>query len=207
MGARLGLRAGVIGGVLALALAPAALADTCCANVVVQLSPVTASPGERVTASGIRCLRYDNSGPIEFAPSKFYLSAGHQSADANPGDTPGNGQGLPADLPAVEHWPALRDHTAAAGGIGSAVLVVPDLPGGSYQLWWWCDNGGGPGSGIHYSDGPRLTVTGSPETDASASEHVAQTGEQALLPVVVGFWAGLGMLLVLRLRHRERGDR
>jgi len=172
----------------ALALAPAALGDTCCANVAVGLSPRTADPGDQVTVAGIRCLHYDNSGPVAFAAARFYLHRGHEAADPNPGDVPGNGPGLPSDLPTTDRWPAFDSVASSDGLVGSAVLTVPQLRSGSYQLWWWCDDGSGPGGGIHYSDGPRLTISGTPDTDAALPDLSGEPADRAPL-VLLGIGA------------------
>ncbi|MCJ7710833.1 MAG: hypothetical protein MUQ32_08370, partial [Chloroflexi bacterium] len=71
---------------------------------------------------------------------------------------------------------------------GDAAIIGPDLPDGLYQLWWLCDNGGGPGSGIHYSPGPRLAIGVPPDT---ATETAAPQGP-ADPPVGLG-----GLMLVL----------
>lgn len=62
---------------------------------------------------------------------------------------------------------------------GSAAIVVPNLPDGRYQLWWLCDNGGGPGSGIHYSTGPRLAIGVAPDTATETARPPAASDSQA----------------------------
>ena len=151
----------------ALALAPIATADTCCANTRVVFTPTSADPGDVIAIDGIRCLAYDNSGPLELNLEAFWLSSDRVPADPDPGSAPG-GPARPAnDLPPVDQWLPFASVThAGQARSGTTTIVVPDLPDGSYQLWWRCDNGGGPGSGIHYSGGSRLFV-GIPDPDTA----------------------------------------
>lgn len=164
MTARSTLRAVVIGIAAVLLLAPAALADTCCANTRVTLDPPSAKPGDAVRLIGMRCLRADNSGGLPLSLGSFWLWAGDRAGEADPDTAPG--PGLPQDLPPVEKWLPFDSVDVAAG---SAAIIVPNLPDGRYQLWWWCDNGGGPGSGIHYSTGPRLAIGVVPDTATEAA--------------------------------------
>ena len=163
MTARSTLRAMVIGIAAVLLLAPTALADTCCANTAVRLDPPSAQPGEAVRLTGLRCLHADNSGGLPLSLGSFWLWAGHRVGETQLDTAPG--PGLPQDLPPVEEWLPFDSVDVAAA---SAVITVPDLPDGTYQLWWWCDNGGGPGSGIHYSTGPRLAIGVAPDTATEA---------------------------------------
>jgi hypothetical protein len=153
---------GLIAAAAALAAAQPVSADTCCANVPVQPAPRSVDPGDVVALTGLQCLRSDGSGPLSLNLVSFWLATGRRPAE-DPGDTPGN---LPyPDLPDVETWypfASAPDFETAASG--AATIVVPDLADGRYQLWWLCDNGGGPGSGIHYSTGPRLTIGTPPDT-------------------------------------------
>jgi hypothetical protein len=162
------LRAVVIGIAAVLLLAPAALADTCCANTRVRLDSPSAKPGDAVRLIGMRCLHADNSGGLPLSLGSFWLWAGDRAGEADPDAVPG--PGLPQDLPPVEEWLRFASVDVAAG---SAAIIVPNLPDGRYQLWWWCDNGGGPGSGIHYSTGPRLAIGVVPDT---ATEAVGSPG-------------------------------
>jgi hypothetical protein len=148
-------------------VAQVALADTCCANTAVTLEPERALPGQTVTVRGIRCLNADNSGPLSLNLRAFWLSSASVPADPDPGSVPGSGIGIPADVPPVERWLPFADAGDAEGDTAS--LVVPVVPRGSYQVWWLCDNGGGPGSGIHYSGGSRLAV-GSRGPDTSTAD-------------------------------------
>ena len=50
-----------IGVLMSLLVAPAALADTCCANVPVVLDPPSATPGATVRLIGMQCLNYDGT--------------------------------------------------------------------------------------------------------------------------------------------------
>ena len=168
MTARSTLRATVIGIAALLLLAPPALADTCCANVPVGLDPPSAMPGDTVQITRLRCLHADNSGGLPLSLGSFWLWAGDRAGEADPDAAPG--PGLPQDLPPVEEWLPFDSVDVAAG---SAAIIVPNLPDGRYQLWWLCENGGGPGSGIHYSTGPRLAIGVAPDT---ATEAVGSPG-------------------------------
>ena len=167
----------VFGICTALLVASVARADTCCANTVVTLQPERALPGETVSLRGIRCLNADNSGPLALNLRAFYLSSASVPADSDPASVPGSGVGIPADVPPVERWLPFASAGEADGD--TATLVVPDLPSASYQLWWLCDNAGGPGSGIHYSGGSRLAIgprtpdtsTADPGLPASLGHH------------------------------------
>jgi hypothetical protein len=151
---------GTLSGLAAVLLAASvALADTCCANTALKLHPTTANLGETVTVGGIVCLGPDNSGPLPLNLDGFWLSTDHVPADADPGSVPGGGGRLANDLPGVETWLPFASVTGGgAAAAGTVTLVVPAVTSGSYQLWWHCENGAGPGSGIHYSGGSRLRV-------------------------------------------------
>ena len=157
-----------------LLVAPAVLADTCCANLPVGLSPRSADPGDVVRVTGLECRNADNSGPLPLHLGAFWLSLDRRPADADPGSVPG--LGLPApDLPPVERWHSFSRVPGPSATVGDATLVVPDLAPGTYQLWWWCDDGSGPGGGIHYSTGPRLVVGGVPDTATEPTAGVTGT--------------------------------
>jgi hypothetical protein len=173
MTARSTLRATVIGIAALLLLAPPALADTCCANIPVGMDPSAAMPGDTVLLTGLQCLQSDGGGPLPLNLGAFWLAPGNRPAE-DPGDTPGN---LPyPDLPPVETWLPFDSVDVAAG---SATIVVPNLPDGRYQLWWLCDNGGGPGSGIHYSTGPRLAIGVAPDTATETASPPEASDSQA----------------------------
>lgn len=202
---------GVLAGFAVLALTvPVALADTCCANTPVSFEPATAMPGDTVRLDGISCLASDNSGPLALNLQGFWLSTDDVPADPDPGDVPGSGLvHLAEDLPPVEDWPAFEIVTGAGrAAAGSATIVVPTLANGSYQLWWWCDNGGGPGSGIHYSGGPRLAVgSTAPDTATVAPAAGAEpVMPHALLPAL-GMVAGLAVLRRVAEADRRRRAR
>lgn len=180
------LRAMVIAIAAVLVVAPAVLADTCCANLPVGLNPRSAMPGDVVLITGLECRNYDNTGPLPLSLGAFWLSTARRPADPDPGSVPG--LGLPApDLPPVEKWHRFASVPDASATAGDATIIVPDLPGGTYQLWWWCNDGSGPGGGIHYSTGPRLAVGGPPDT---ATEAVGTAGIPGWpLEPLVAFWA------------------
>lgn len=190
----------LIGITLALLVAPAAFADTCCANTAVLLRPTTAEPGDTVRLSGIQCLNYDNSGPLPLNLKRFWLSTSAVAANPAPGDVPG--PGLPADIPPVDQWLPFAS-VPGPNGTGSATITVPDLPHGSYQLWWLCDNGGGPGSGIHYSGGPRLVV-GTALPNTATTDPTPVRVPTALL-LLLGFGVSLVVLRVSRRSDRRQG--
>ena len=166
------VRGTVIGIAAALLVASTALADTCCANLSVGLDPRSAMPGDTVRLTGIECRNSDNTGPLPLNLGAFWLAPGQRPA-TDPADVPG--LGLPApDLPPVDEWVSFQSApTFDSTNSGDATIIVPDLPNGLYQLWWRCDNGGGPGSGIHYSTGPRLAIGVPPDT---ATEPVSSFG-------------------------------
>ena len=156
MTARSILRATVIGAAAVLMLAPAVLADTCCANVPVALDPPAAMPGDVVRLTGLQCLNADGSGPLPLDLGAFWLSTGERAAEADPDTAPG--PGLPGDLPPTEAWLPFDGVGDASASGGDATIIVPDLPDGTYQLWWWCNEGTVPSAAIHYSTGPRLAI-------------------------------------------------
>ncbi|HEY3334213.1 MAG TPA: hypothetical protein VGK16_03160 [Candidatus Limnocylindrales bacterium] len=190
---------------LAVPLAPPALADTCCANTRVEIDPRTAVPGAKVELTGLRCLAADNTGPLAFAPRAFWLWQGSRAAEADPDTAPG--EGLPQDIPPTETWLPF-DSAREAGGVGSAVITVPKVPDGRYQLWWWCEDGNGPGAGIHYSTGPKLTVGDPPDTATAGPGSATDPrtpGPAPLLLLVAGLTAFVGTVRVSMLRRRRGG--
>jgi hypothetical protein len=190
--------------VVVLLLAPPVMADTCCANIPVQLDPPSAMPGDTVRLIGLQCRRADNSGPLPLNLGAFWLWPGKRAADAQPDTAPG--PGLPGDLPPTEEWLSFATVPDVVVGSGDATITVPDLPDGTYQLWWWCDDGSGPGGGIHYSTGPRLAIGVSPNTDTEGGalpDASGSPGWPAGLVVAVGV---AGFLLTLRFPY-ARGSR
>lgn len=190
------LRAVVAATVGLLLLAPIAAADTCCANTAVEIEPRSANPGDVVRVNGITCLNADNTPGAVFKPERFWFWPGSRAAEGAPDVVPG--EGLPQDLPPVDTWPSFTSAIKPASGPAIAVLSVPELSEGTYQLWWWCD-GGGPGGGIHYSTGPRLVV-GMPDTstvEPAAAQGQANGGGWTV-PSVLAI-AGIGALLFLGL--------
>lgn len=178
MNTRSTLRSSVIAIAAVLFVAPGVLADTCCANLRIGLSPQSAGPGDVVRLIGLRCLNPDNTGPLPLNLGAFWLSTGRRPADGDPGSAPG--LGLPAPvLPPLPKWFAFRSVTDPAATSGEATIAVPDLPNGSYQLWWWCDDGSGPGGGLHYSTGPRLAIRTPPDT-STVAEAPGRSGTSGL---------------------------
>jgi hypothetical protein len=173
MTARSSFSATVIAGAAVMLLTTAVLADTCCANLPVGLDPSSAMPGDVIRLVGLQCLNADNSGPNALKLGVFWLAKGKRAAEALPDTAPG--PGLP-ELPPIEEWRPFTTVPDATETIGDATIVVPDLPAGTYQLWWWCDDGSGPGGGIHYSTGPRLVIGGSPQTDTAALNTTGTSG-------------------------------
>ncbi|MEI7744112.1 MAG: hypothetical protein WCK58_10240 [Chloroflexota bacterium] len=189
-----------------LLLAPVAVADTCCANTPVTPDSAAAMPGDQVRLTGLRCLNADNSGGLGLEVRGFWLWPGHRAAEQDPATAPG--PGLPQDLPPVEAWLPFDSVEGGGQPVGSAVITIPNLRDGSYQLWWRCDNGGGPGSGIHYSTGPRLRIGAVPETaTVPASPPADQTGwnwAPLLLPAI-GSTTFAGLLRFGPGRRRRGG--
>jgi hypothetical protein len=179
-------------------LAPTVLADTCCANTSVTAVPRTAMPGDTVRLDGIACLNPDNSGPLPLNAVEFWLSTDRVPADPNPGDTPGDPDvHLAEDLPPAGQWfPFAGVSVSGKAAVGSATIVVPALADGTYQLWWRCDNGGGPGSGIHYAAGPGLTVgIAAPDTATGEPASNPPPAIPTALLWVLAIVAGLVTLL------------
>jgi hypothetical protein len=209
MTARTTLRAMVIASAAILLLAPPVLADTCCANLPVDLDPTAAKPGDEVRLIGLECRDADNSGPNPLDLGTFWLATTDRPAEVAPDQTPSEG---PPDFPPAETWPAFDSVAPGAAGVaapGDATITVPDLPDGRYQLWWWCDDGSGPGGGIHFSTGPRLVVGEVPDTATVASiqpDHVERAGGPAAAVVGLGAAVFLWFLRhpVRGARHRER---
>lgn len=196
------IRAGLAAIVATIMLAPVAVADTCCANTAVRPEPAIATAGQTVRMIGIRCLNADNTPSSTGDPQRFWLWPGHRAADSAPDTTPG--EGLPASLPAVETWPSFGSVQQDGALPGTATLTLPaTLRPGTYQLWWWCD-GFGPGGGIHYSTGPRLSV-GPPDTAIAADPSPATppSGVGSTLPLlVIGVVAFLASLAGTRRSSR-----
>ena len=195
----------VVGIVATAMLAPAASADTCCANRDVDFEPASADRGDTVTVDGIVCLRADNSGPLELNLVSFWLARTDVPGSSDPDTTPGDPIGPQTDdLPPVEDWlPFAGVDGAGVSAAGSARIMVPRLRAGTYQLWWECDNDGGPGSGIHYSGGPRLTV-GVPDTATEPAVVPAFPAPVAPPAVPVALLAGAvaAMAALRRLARR-----
>lgn len=156
-----------------LLLAPTALADTCCANIPVGLDPASAKPADTVRLIGMQCLRSNGSGPLPVNLGAFWLATTDRPA-IEPGDVPA--VGLPQDLPPVDEWLAFDSVPDPSATSGDATIKVPQLSNGTYQLWWWCDDGSGPGGGIHYSTGPRLAIGGIPDTDTAETASPGSSG-------------------------------
>ncbi len=185
-----------------LLLAPPVLADTCCANLPVDLEPTAAEPGDTVRLIGLECRDADNSGPNPLELGTFWLATTNRPAESGPDETPSEG---PPDFPPAETWPPFDSVAPGDAGVaapGDATITVPDLPDGRYQLWWWCDDGSGPGGGIHYSTGPRLVIGEVPDT-ATAAPIVPNPLDRAGGPAAVV--VGLGIVVFLWfLRHPVR---
>ena len=181
----------------ALLLPSSALADTCCANTAVRLDPRVATVGESVRLIGIQCLRADNSGPLPLELDAFWLWSGKRAAERYPDTAPG--PGLPQDLPPTQAWHRFATVPDPAGIAGDATITVPDLPRGSYQLWWRCGNEPTPESGIHYSTGPRLTIGAAPETDVAVTRARGSSSEPgAPIPLLLLAIGVAAFLLSLR---------
>lgn len=203
---------GSLSGLTAVLLAASvALADTCCANTAVGLDHSSATIGDAVTATGIVCLGPDDSGPLPLNLTGFWLSRDRLPAVALPGGG-GDGGRLANDLPDVETWLPFETVTGSGtAATGTATFTVPAVASGSYQLWWHCENGAGPGSGIHYSGGSRLRVhTTGPNT---ATEATAPRGVPAgilLLAAVITAAVAAGTLRRGRpagRRHAQDAER
>lgn len=177
-----------------LLLAQVALADTCCATAPIALDPPAAIPGQTVRLIGMRCLTSDGAQTNPLKLGRFLLTA------RSP-DVPGAGP-TAAGLTAVKSWLAFKQVPSPAQAIGVASIIVPNLPRGDYQLWWWCDDGSGPGGGIHYSTGPRLRigiVAPDTATEPSVPTDIPQQRVPALLVLGVAVF-----LIVLRRGHPGR---
>jgi hypothetical protein len=182
---------------VALVTAPQVAADTCCANAPITFDPPSAMPGDTVRLSGIACLNADNTGPLALDLGGFWLAKTNRPAQADPDTAPG--PNLPPP-PIVEGWLPFASVNRVMGP-GDATIVVPDLPDGRYQLWWWCDNGAGPGGGIHYSPGPRLTIGDPPDT-ATVDARSAVPEDRPALPAAPFLALGVGVFAVLMRRQR-----
>lgn len=203
MTARSALRATLFGIAATLALAPAVLADTCCANVPVGLDPPSAMPGDSVRLTGLQCLRSDGTGPLPLDLGSFWLWTGERPAEVDPDTVPG--PGLPGDLPPTEEWLPFDSVPDATTTSGDATITVPDLPDGTYQLWWWCD-GSGPGGGIHYSTGPRLAVGVPPDTATEVADSSAPSSPPGWPVALVFALAAAGFVATLRRASQAAAD-
>ena len=193
----------------ALLIASTALADTCCANLSVGLDPRSAKSGDTVRLTGMACRNADNTGPLPLNLAAFWLAPGRRPA-TDPADVPG--LGLPApDLPPVDEWLAFTSApTFGSTNSGDATIAVPGLPNGLYQLWWRCDNGGGPGSGIHYSTGPRLAIGVPPDTATVPASSFGSSDSGADPPWLVIALAAVAFILMFRwspAKPRERDSK
>lgn len=197
MHARSVLARALLAGAAVLAIAQPVAADTCCANVPVKPAPRSVDPGDVVTLTGLQCLRSDGTGPLALNLVSFWLTTGRRPAE-DPGDVPGN---LPyPDLPDVATWyPFASAPAFDTAASGTATIAVPEVADGRYQLWWLCDNGGGPGSGIHYSTGPSLTV-GSPPDTATAPVRPAEDPSPSAWPAWLLLVPGVAALVMGVLR-------
>ncbi len=183
---------------LTLLVAPAALADTCCANIPIELDTVSAEPGDLVRLIGLECLNADSTPTGTLPLGSFWLSTGDRAGGGQ--DVPG--PGLPADLPPVDEWLPFTSVPDAAMARGDATITVPNVPDGSYQLWWWCDYPDSPGSGIHYSTGARLRI-GLPSSDTSSEPAIPGTphdGRGSWLLVLAG------LVFIVELCRRPRAS-
>jgi hypothetical protein len=107
---------------------------------------------------------------------------------------------LADDLPPVGRWhPFASVSDPGVATHGSATIVVPRLPDGTYQLWWRCDNGGGRGSGIHYAGGQRLAV-GLPVT-STEPVRTAPADTRPIAPILL--LAGVAGMASWTLRRRR----
>jgi hypothetical protein len=186
-------------------LAPTVLADTCCANTSLTPVPPVSHPGHMVRLDGMACLDADNSGPLPLRLAEFWLSTDRVPPDPNPGEAPGDPDvHLADDLPPSGQWfPFASVSVEGKAAVGNATIVVPDVADGSYQLWWRCDNGGGPGSGIHYSGGPRLIVgAAAPDTATAEPASRPRSAPLSALP-----WAVAIAAAVITLRRSAEAGR
>ena len=202
-------QATVMGIAAALLIASTALADTCCANLSVGLDPRSAKSGDTVRLTGMECRNADNTGTLPLNLVAFWLAPGRRPA-ADPADVPG--LGLPApDLPLVEEWLSFQSApTFNSTNRGDATITVPDLPHGLYQLWWRCENGGGPGSGIHYSTGPRLALGIPPDTATDPASSFGSSdsgGGPPWLVIALGAAAFMVMFRWSPAKPRERDSK
>lgn len=179
-----------------LAAAPAALADTCCGSATVTFDPPRAIVGQTVRLDGLVCVDASIGSPIALASlERFWLTTAPHDAFLDG-----------TSRPDVGDWPTFASATAPGTTLGTATIVIPDLPDGRYELWWACaeDSGtGGISHVVHFSTGDRLVI-GTPPTDTAArpgsAVPAARTTELGLL-VLVGSLAGAAMLLRLGRRR------
>ena len=105
-------------------------------------------------------------------------------------------------MPDAATWPAFDNVSPAADGSGAVSFTVPRLESGTYQLWWRCDNDDGPGSGIHYGTGERLSVAALP---ATSTHSAARSWLQSRPPIaVLAFVLAGGALASIALHVRLR---
>ena len=209
MTARSNLRALVIGAMAVLLVAHPVSADTCCANLPVGVDSAPSRPGDIVRLTGLECRAADNSGPLPLLLGTFWLADTDRGPSGDPDTTPGDG---PPDFPPVEEWLAFTSVDADDIGVaapGDATITVPALPVGWYQLWWWCDNGSGPGGGIHYSTGSKLGVGPPPDTATVATGTPGRSSGSSWpvgIPVAIGGFAFLVLRRWLVVREASRSS-
>ncbi len=107
-------------------------------------------PRATVRLIGMECLSNDGTQTNPLKLGRFMLTSRSL-------EIPGIGP-TAAGLPPIGKWVRFKQVPDSSATTGDALVVVPDLPNGTDQLWWWCDDGSGPGGGIHYSTGPRLRI-------------------------------------------------
>lgn len=171
---------------------PAAVrADTCCSTADVSVDPPIATAGEVVALDGISCTAADGGASWPLAALRgFWLTT--ETPDAFLEDP---------DRPDAASWPAFDAIDFPDALVGSAAIVVPGLPDGSYAVWWSCADPDATSAAsyvLHRSTGDRLRI-GPPDT---AAENPAPRSEPG--PPVIPVLAAAGALLVLLRRARPR---
>jgi hypothetical protein len=184
-----------LGVAVAMAIATTTLADTCCGTASVTFDPPAADPGELVRVDGLRCVEADGAGPLPLDLGGFWLTTLDREAFLESSESA-----------STDAWPAFTEVPASDAEVGAAVIRIPDLPPGSYTLWWECLEAAGTGTSSavrHVSTGLALQVgPAAPDTaTALPPDSRSADGSAAVTLAAVGVAGGLVVAMVLPRRR------
>jgi hypothetical protein len=178
----------ILAGVLAVAAAPAVLADSCCGeHPDLVARPSVATPGMAVTFAHISCTGLGDPPP-KLSSLRRYLLTTDSIADVT--------NNLDASS-----WSQFKEIVAPDSTTGGARIVVPELPDGDYFLWWTCETAPGVFA-YHYAPEAVLTIAATlPPTDTDTVQRSADRGQpDPRLALLAGVAAAVAVLCRLRSR-------